>query len=71
MTFVRRLFGLAALAALAVGAAVVVRRRVGGRRDRVDLYYEDGSMTTLEDDAAEALPLLGYARDALAASRAA
>jgi hypothetical protein len=70
MTAVRRLFGFAALAAVAVGAAVVMRRRAGSGRERVDLYYEDGSMTTFEDDAPEALVLLGHAREALAVGRA-
>ncbi|HEU0305056.1 MAG TPA: hypothetical protein VFR32_10810 [Gaiellaceae bacterium] len=65
----RRLFGVAALAGLAVGAAVVYRRRAGIRRERVDLYYEDGSMATFEAGSAEGVPLLGYARNALAAAR--
>lgn len=69
MTFLRRLFGLAVLAAVAVGAAVVLRRRAGSGRERVDLYYEDGSMTTFEDGTPEALDLLGHAREALAAVR--
>jgi len=69
VTVVRRLFGLAALAAVAVGAAVVLRRRAAGSRERVDLYYEDGSMTTLEDGTPDALALLGYARDAFVAAR--
>jgi hypothetical protein len=69
VTFVRRLFGLVALAAVAVGAAVVLRRRAGSGRERVDLYYEDGSMTTLEDGTPEATELLGHAREALAAVR--
>lgn len=66
MTFLRRLFGLAALAGVAVGAAVVLRRRAGSGRERVDLYYDDGSMTTFEDGAPEALALLSHAREALA-----
>ena len=69
MTVVRRLFGFAALTAVAVGAAVVLRRRAGSGRERVDLYYEDGSMTTFEDGAPEALALLGHARAALAVGR--
>jgi glycogen synthase len=68
VTFVRRLFGLATLAALAVGAVVVMRRRAG-LRERVDLYYEDGSMATLERGDADAQALLGHAREALAAAR--
>ena len=70
MTFVRRLVGLGTLAALAVGAVVVMRRRAG-LRERVDLYYEDGSMATLERGDADAPELLGHARDALTAARAA
>jgi hypothetical protein len=69
VTVVRRLFGLAALAAVAVGAAVVLRRRAGSGRERVDLYYEDGSMATFENGAPEALSLLSYAREALAVAR--
>ena len=70
MRFLRRLFGFATLAALAVGAVVVMRRHTG-LRERVDLYYEDGSMATLERGDDEAQALLGHARDALAAARAA
>ncbi len=70
MTAVRRVFGLATLAALAVGAVVVLRRRAGFR-ERVDLYYEDGSMATVEYGDADAHALLGHARDALAAARTA
>ena len=69
MTFLRRLFGLAALAAVAVGAAVVLRRRAGSGLERVDLYYEDGSMTTFEDGTPEGLALLCHAREALAVAR--
>jgi len=68
MTFLRRLFGLATLAAIALSAAVVLRRRALGSRQRVDLYYEDGSMATLEEGTPEARPLLAHARDALAAT---
>jgi len=67
--FIRRLVGLAALAAVAVGAAIVLRRRAGSGRERVDLYYEDGSMATFEDGEPEALALLGHAREALAVTR--
>ena len=70
MTVVRRLFGFATLAALAVGAVVVMRRRAG-LRERVDLYYEDGSMATLERGDADVQALLGHAREALDAARAA
>ena len=71
MTFLRRLFGFVTLAAVAAGAAFVLRRRVAGARERVDLYYEDGSMATLEAGDPDADSLLSHARDALAAVRAA
>jgi hypothetical protein len=66
----RRLFGLVTLVAVAVGAAVVVRRRVTRPQERVDLYYEDGSMTSFEPDSPEAGELFALAREALAAARA-
>ena len=71
MRLIRRLLGLIVLAAVAAGAAVLVRRRVGGSRERVDLYYEDGSMASLEAGSPEAERLLGFARDALDAARSA
>jgi hypothetical protein len=69
VTFLRRLFGFATLAAVALGAAIVLRRRATGSRERVDLYYEDGSMATLEEGTPDAVALLGHAREALAAAR--
>ena len=58
-----------AVAAVAAGAVALARRRSVRRRERVDLYYEDGSMLSLEDGAPEAAPLLAVAREALAAAR--
>ncbi len=71
MRLLRRFLGLIALAAVAAGAAVLVRRRVSGSRERVELYYEDGSMTSLEDGSPDAERLLAFARDALDAVRSA
>ena len=70
MRFLRRLFGVITLAAVAAGAAIVLRRRVGGRRERVDVYYEDGSMASFEDGSPDTARLLGFAREALTAARA-
>lgn len=70
MRVLRRLLGLIALAAVAAGAAVVLRRRVGGSRERVDLYFEDGSMASFEEGSLDADRMLGFAREALAAARA-
>jgi hypothetical protein len=67
MRALRRLFGFLALAAVAAGAAVFVRRRTAGPRERVDLYYADGSMTSLAKGMPEAERLLGLARDAVGA----
>jgi len=59
----RRLSVLAGLAA-GIGATVLARRRREARRERVDLYYSDGSMVSLDDER-----LLTIAREALAAAR--
>jgi hypothetical protein len=58
----------ALLAAGSVVGAVLVRRRAARRRERVDLYFDDGSMVSLPDDSPEALRLLPLARDALRAA---
>jgi hypothetical protein len=62
--------------ALAVGAAVgtavgavLLRRRGGRSRDRVELYFEDGSLVTVAQGSPDAVPLLLHARELLAAAR--
>ena len=65
----RRLVALLALvAAWAVGTALL-RRASPSRRERVDLYFEDGSMHSLSEGVPEASRLLPLARDALHAAR--
>jgi hypothetical protein len=59
---------VAAAVGSAVGA-VVLRRRAGRRRDRVELYFEDGSLVTLAQGTAGAEGLLLHARELLAAAR--
>jgi len=59
----RALSVVAALGALAAGLAFF-RRGLGRRHDRVDLYFDDGSMLSLEDGP-EAERLLQIARAAL------
>ena len=49
----RRAFGLVALAGAAVGAAFYLRRRSDAESARADLYFEDGSMLSLDRDAPE------------------
>ncbi len=63
----RKVVGLGVLAA-AAGLAFW-RSRSGGSREHVDLYFVDGSMVSLRDDAADSAQLLARARDVLAASR--
>jgi hypothetical protein len=63
---------LAALAALVGGWLVGIalyRRTAAGRRDRVDLYFDDGSIQSLGDGTPEAARLLPLARAALGAAR--
>jgi len=47
------------------GPVLYLSRRRGERRERVHLYYDDGSMVTLERGAPEAEQLLAVARSAL------
>jgi hypothetical protein len=63
MTRPRTLPLLAALGALAAALAFVLRG-LGRRRERVDLYFDDGSLLSLEDGA-QAARLLEIARSAL------
>ena len=57
-----------ALAGAAAAGALWSRSR---RRDeRVDLYFDDGSMISLDERQDEAVPLLERARDVLDAARA-
>jgi hypothetical protein len=53
------------LGAGAVAGVVFGRRLLGGSDEHVDLYYEDGSMITLEGDSHDAQHLLPVARDLL------
>jgi hypothetical protein len=62
----RRLLALAALLGGAFAGFALFRRAGGGRRERVDLYYEDGSLVSLND--VEGAALLEIAREALRAT---
>ena len=56
----------------AVGSAagaVLLRRRTARRRERVELYFDDGSLVAFTQGTAEAEPLLVHARELLAAAR--
>jgi hypothetical protein len=65
----RRLTVLLAFAGGFFAVAALLRRTTGRGRERVDLYYADGSMKTLADGSVDAARLLGLARDAILAAR--
>jgi hypothetical protein len=65
----RRLLALLGFATGVLAGSVVLRRRFGKRRDRVEVYFDDGAMVAYADGAPEASPLLDAARDALDAAR--
>jgi hypothetical protein len=54
------------LAAGSLAGSVLVRRRAARRRERVDLYAEDGSMVSLADGSPDAERLLAIARGVFA-----
>ena len=56
---------LVLIAGGAVAVTVLVRRALRGSDERIDLYFEDGSMISLEGDSPEAQRLLPVARDLL------
>jgi len=64
----RRLLGLLALGAALAGGVVLFRRRFSRRRERIDLYYEDGAMVSFEEGSAEAEGMLPLAYDVLRAA---
>ena len=66
----RRLLGLGALVGFALAVASFIRRGAGRRRERVDLYYDDGSMVSLAEGSPEGDRLLPLARDTLRAASA-
>ena len=66
----RRLVVLAGVATGALAAIAWARRTGARRRERVDLYYADGSMVSLGDGSPDAERLLSLAREALRAAAA-
>jgi len=58
------------LALAAAGAAVAYLRRRRTTPERVDLYFEDGSMVSLASGSGRADRLVQLARDVLVAARA-
>jgi hypothetical protein len=64
----RRLIVLLGLIAGWVAVAAVLRRTSSAARERVDLYFEDGSLVSVGDGTPEAARLLPLAREALRAA---
>jgi hypothetical protein len=64
----RRLIVLLGLIAGWVAVAAVLRRTSSPARERVDLYFEDGSLVSVGDGTPEAARLLPLAREALRAA---
>ena len=63
----RRALGLLVTATAAAGAIVLLRRRSDAAAVRADLYFADGSMLSLGDDAPEIDGLMRAARAAMGA----
>jgi hypothetical protein len=64
----RKLVALAALVGGWLVGIALYRRALPRRRERVDLYFDDGSMQSLGEGTPEAGRLLPLARDALRAA---
>jgi hypothetical protein len=65
----RRLVVLVGFFTGALAGSVLYRRSFARRPERIDVYYDDGSMVSYVDGSSEADSLLPAARDALAAAR--
>jgi hypothetical protein len=63
----RRLFALLLALGSLLGIGLYARRR--RREDRVDLYFADGSIVSLEADSPQAARLIPLAREAIRAAR--
>jgi hypothetical protein len=65
----RRLLALAGFASGALAGTAAYRHFVGGRRERLDVYFDDGSFVTFAGSSPEAARLLPLARQVLLAAR--
>jgi len=65
----RRLVALAGFASGALAGRAVYRRWSGGSRERLDVYFDDGSFVTFGAGSSEAARLLPLARQVLLAAR--
>jgi hypothetical protein len=65
----RRALGLLGFGTGVAAVGLLYRRSLGRRRERVDVYFDDGSMVTFAEGSVEAERLVPTARDLLAATR--
>ncbi|MFL5959291.1 MAG: hypothetical protein ACJ75G_03350 [Gaiellaceae bacterium] len=65
----RRLLALAGFASGALAGTAAYRRWLGGGRERLDLYFEDGSFVTFDPGSPEGARLLPLAQRVLLAAR--
>ena len=65
----RRSFAVAGFATGALAGTAAYRRWFGGSRERLELYFDDGSFVTLADGSAEAARLLPLAQQVFTAAR--
>jgi len=65
----RRLFALLLAAGSLLGLGLYARRGAGGAKERIDLYFADGSMLSLGEDSPDAARLIPLAREAMRAAR--
>jgi hypothetical protein len=65
----RRLLALAGFASGALAGTAAYRHWFGASRERVDVYFQDGSFVTFEAGSPEAERLLPLARQVCAAAR--
>ena len=66
----RRALALVGFASGALAGTAVYRRWFGASRERLDVYFDDGSFVTFEAGSTEAARLLPLARRVLLAARA-
>jgi hypothetical protein len=65
----RKIVGLVGFATGVAIGTVLYRRSAGRHRERVDLYFDDGSMVSLTNGSPGAAELLPLAREILATAR--
>jgi hypothetical protein len=66
---IRSVLTLLGAAAASAAGAILLRRHTARRRERLELYFDDGTLVALTQGTAEAEPLLVHARELLAAAR--